>query len=169
MCISKKRRQERSWEVKKFPAMRSVKTKGQTLITKPRSFNFINSHALLKMHAISQFFASESKICWTSRRRNIFNFNLSFATPLTMLLEITVSRWLSGGDFLVSESSSWLQINSDIRAILAGVRAVRIRSGGLRFEVPVRRTSVLSSVRKLFSLFNHSKQIKSHIALQNWD
>ena len=63
------------------------------LVTKPRSFNFINSRALLKTHAAcSRFFSSKSKSCWTSRRRNIFNFKSSFAIRLTVLLGIPVSR-----------------------------------------------------------------------------
>jgi len=51
--------------------------------------------------------------------------------------------------------------------MLAGVRAVHIRSGGLRFEVPVssffyqaiQRTSVPSSVRKLFKHLNELNPI----------
>src|SRR6218665_418701 len=61
------------------------------LVTKPRSFSFINSHALLKTHAAcSHFFASKPESFWTSRRRNIFNFQsyMYFALPLTVLLEI---------------------------------------------------------------------------------
>jgi len=99
---------------------------------------------------------------------NIFNFKSSFAISLTVLLEIPVNRWVSR-NFLVGlpRSSSWLQINSDTRAMLAVVRAVRIRSGGLRFEVPVpsflyqaiQCTSNPSSVRKLLN-FNNLKRIK---------
>jgi len=82
------------------------------LVTKPGSFSFINSQALLKTHAAcSRFFASKSESCWTSRRRNILNFKSSFAIRLTVLLEIQVSRWMSRGDLLVPGSSSWLQIN----------------------------------------------------------
>src|SRR6218665_203850 len=63
------------------------------LVTKPRSFSFIKSHALLKTHAAcSHFFASKPESFWTSRRRNIFNFKSYFALPLTVLLEIPVSR-----------------------------------------------------------------------------
>src|SRR6218665_2461950 len=60
---------------------------------------------------------------------------------------------------------------TDTRVMLAGLRAVRCRSSGLRFEVPfasiffIRQFNVLlsvqSSVRKLF---NHLKRIKSLIA-----
>ena len=65
-------------------------------------------------------------------------------------------------------------------AMLAGVRAMRIRSGGLRFEVPVdsvfyqaiqcrpKAYFVPSSDRKLLN-FNNLKRIKSLIALQNSD
>ena len=79
------------------------------LVTKPRSFGFINSHALLKTHAVcNRFFASKSESFWTSRRRNIFNFKSPFVTRLAELLEIPVSRWISR-DLLLPR----LPINSD--------------------------------------------------------
>ena len=92
-----------------------------------------------------------------------------------MLLEIPVSGWISG-NFLVPRLSSWLQINSDTWAMLAGVRAVSTRSGGLRFEnlmspffyLANQWTTVPSSVRNLLN-FNNLKRIKSLIALQNSD